>query len=203
MATTFQELKDELASWINHPEAEPVLGTFVALAEADMRRRVRTMQMQKRASLALAAQYVTLPTDWLETIRLSIPGVARIELASEAALSDLRLVSNVAGTPQFYAHTGNALELYPTPGASVTGELVYFAALPALSDASPTNWLLATAPDAYLYGSLTHAVPYLEAAPQAGTWGALYEAAIASLNAARLQAEWSGSGLRLRNRGTG
>jgi hypothetical protein len=201
--STYAELKGAIADWLNRDDIAAVIPSFVALAEADINRTLRDYRMEKRSTATLNGQYSALPTDWLETIRLEMDdGSLRLELASDGALSEMRSARNDAtGKPTHYAHTAGGLELFPTPDAAYEAELIYIAKPPALSDVAPTNWLLTAAPDAYLYGALVQSAPYLKDDARATIWAGLYQSAITNLNAASERARYSGSGLRLRNRG--
>lgn len=200
---TYAELKTSIGDWLNRDDLTAVIPSFIALAEADFNRTLRDNRMQKRSTATLDVQYSALPTDWLETIRLGIIGnSSRLELVSSGALAELRdLRGDLVGKPTHYAHTAGGLELFPTPDISYDAELVYFAKVPALSDAATTNWLLSAAPDVYLYGALTQSAPYLKDDGRATVWSGLYQNAISNLNMASERALYSGSGLRLRNRG--
>ena len=78
--------------------------------------------------------------------------------------------------------------------------MLYRASVPALSDSVTTNWLLTSAPDAYLYGALLQAAPYLSDDNRIGVWGSLYENAITELNADSDKAKHGGSGQRMKIR---
>lgn len=200
---TYTELTAAIADWLNREDLTAVIPSFISLAEADINRNLRDWRMEKRSDASLDAQYSTLPTDWLETIRLNLSGGAsRLELVSDGALADLRAErSDAAGKPTHYAHTAGGLELFPTPDAAYDAELVYFAKVPALSATATTNWLLSAAPDVYLYGALTQSAPYLKDDQRAPLWAGLYQNAITSLNTASERSRYSGAGLRLRIRG--
>lgn len=200
---TYAELKSAIADWLNREDMTSVIPSFIALAEADMNRSLRDYRMEKRSNATLDAQYSALPADWLETIRLHLTDTtSRLELVSEGALADLRAQrGDATGKPTHYAHTAGGLELFPTPDGSYTAELVYVAKVPALSDSNTANWLLSAAPDAYLYGALVQSAPYLKDDQRATVWAGLYQSAINNLNSASELARFSGSGLRLRNRG--
>jgi hypothetical protein len=201
--STYSELKSAVADFLNRDDLTAVIPTFIALTEADINRTLRDYRMEKRSDATLDAQYSALPNDWLETIRLQLVGsTSRLELAPDGALADLRAArGDLVGKPTHYAHTAGGLELYPTPDGEYTAELVYFAKAPALSDTVASNWLLTAAPDAYLYGALTQSAPYLKDDQRAVVWAGLYQNAINNLNSASERARYSGSGLRLRNRG--
>lgn len=201
--TTYSTLKSAVADWLNREDLTSVIPSFIALAEADINRILRDYRMEKRSTALVDTQYSALPADWMETIRIQISGdPSRIELASNAALADMRYSrSDRAGKPTHYAHTAGGLELFPTPDDEYTIEIVYYGRVPVLSDVATTNWLLTAAPDVYLYGALTQSAPYLKDDQRAAVWGALYQNAITSLNSASEQSRHSGTGLRLRTRG--
>lgn len=198
--STFADLKSAVADFVNREDLTAVIPTFVALAEADMARKVRAIAMETRSTATLDAQYSGLPADWLETISLRISGAdQRLTLASLAEIADLRAWNDdEAGQPTHYAHVAGGLELYPTPDDTYTAELVYYAKPTALSTDGSTNWLLTNHPDAYLYGALTHSAPYLKDDARVEIWASLYANAIQSINQASQDAKHSGTGLRLR-----
>ena len=80
-------------------------------------------------------------------------------------------------------------------------ELVYIQKIPALSDTDLTNWVISTAPDVYLYGSLLHSAPYLAEDPRVTVWAQLYGAAVQRLNQESDNSKYSGTGLATRIRG--
>ena len=63
-----------------------------------------------------------------------------------------------------------------------------------------TNEILTNFPDAYLYGSLIHAAPYLQEDKRTTTWAALYQASIDGINSESNQAKFGGNGRRMRVR---
>lgn len=201
--TTYAELKASVADWLNREDLAAAIPSFIALAEADMNRKLQDWRMEVRADASLDARYSALPTDWIETVRLNlISPSARLDLASDGALAEMRFQrGDVAGKPTHYSHTAGSLELFPTPDASYAAELIYIAKIVSLSDAQTTNWLLQAAPDVYLYGALMQAAPYLKDDARIAIWGGLYAEAVTGLNEASERARYSGANLRLRIRG--
>ena len=197
---TFADLKTAVADFLNRDDLTAVVPTFVALCEADLNRKLRTIAQETRSTATLDAQYSDLPDDWLETISIRIDGATtRLVLASLAEISDKRAwSSDEAGRPTHYAHVAGGLELYPTPDDTYTAELLYHAKITALTTDVSTNWVLTNHPDAYLYGSLIHSAPYLKDDPRLAVWASLYSTAIDSINQASQDARYSGTGLRMR-----
>lgn len=199
--STYSELKSAIADFLNREDLTSVIPTFISLAEADFQRRVRHWQMEASTSLSLSSQYTALPSDWVETERLSI-GSDAIELISRAEMLDrAEMVSDTAGQPRYYTLTAGQLEVFPVPDDTYTATLLYTQKIPALSDSQTTNWLLSAAPDLYLYGSLMQSAPYLAEDARTAIWAGLEEKALNDLNLASTRAEYSGSGLRMKVRG--
>lgn len=198
--TTYSQLQTSIANWLDRDDMASVIPDFIALAEKQMEREVRHYKMVERSSGELDSQYSAVPADWLETIRFSISSGDTFKLEM-TTLNDLMTrrqnTRNTSGRPQFYAHVGETFELFPTPDATYTMELVYYQEIPKLSASQTTNWLLGDAPDAYLYGALLQAAPYLGEDERVAVWAQLYAGAIASLNAASDRTKQTSAGMRI------
>jgi len=202
--TNYTELKSSIADFLNRQDLTAVIPTFISLAEAQMARDIRHWQMENRATATLNDQYLTRPADWVETIRFTVlgNGTRPLQFLSTAAMDQRRSNSNdVAGEPRYYSYVEDQFEVWPSPSSSVNTELVYIQKIPALSDTDLTNWVISTAPDVYLYGSLLHSAPYLAEDPRVTVWAQLYGAAVQRLNQESDNSKYSGTGLSTRIRG--
>lgn len=203
MIADYDELKAAIADFLLRDDLTAVIPTFIRLAEARMDREVRHYRQEKRSAATLDAQFSTLPTDFLQPIRLQITDAPTSEVAPISTAQMLQMRedrADRAGRPTHYALTAGSLELFPTPDASYAASLVYFGRITSLSGSNTTNWLLTEAPDAYLYGSLLHSAPYLKDDQRAGIWEGLYKTAVENLMIASGDAKWAGSGLRIKTR---
>lgn len=202
--TTYTELKATIADFLLRDDLTAVIPTFISLAEAQMQRDIRSNKMMTRTTLTLTSQYVNLPSDWVETIRLNIADGTghRLELTSLDDMLQERESNNGAGSgkPSLYAHIGTSIEVYPEPAETYTLDLLYQQKIPALSGSNATNWLLTDAPDVYLYGALLQSAPYLSDDARMQVWGSLYASATAAINSRADEARYSGTGLRMRIR---
>tara|TARA_R100001086_G_C11780231_1_gene243413 strand:- start:99 stop:749 length:651 start_codon:yes stop_codon:yes gene_type:complete len=212
--TTYSELKSTVADMLNRSDLTAIVPTFIALAEAGFTRDpdatpipgIRHWRMQNRATATLSDQYLALPTDWLETVRLHLQGNGTNVLvyADIDTMAQLREDGeDTAGEPQYYNHSEGAIEVYPTPDQDYTAELMYLQRIPALSDSNTSNWLLEYHPDVYLYGALIHSAPYLKDDARIPVWADLYRAAAGALNAQSKRAKTSGSSFRRAVNGLG
>lgn len=202
--STYTELRDTVSSWLEKPEIDQEIPTFIRLAESRIDRELRHWRQVMRTSISLAGQYNSvLPVDFIQPIRLQIltgptGEVAPISNASMLMLRGER--SDLAGTPTNYALTAGQIEVYPTPDATYSASLVYYGRVPALSTVNTTNWLLTEAPDVYLYGSLLHSAPYLKDDSRAMIWEGLFATGLANLITSSEAATYGGSGLRMKTK---
>jgi hypothetical protein len=200
--TNYTQLKSAVADFLNRDDLTAVIPTFIALAESQMEREIRHYRMVQRASGQIDSRYSEIPNGWLETIRFHIAGTeeTRLELTSLDDMMQLREISNYPGKPTHYAHVGTTFEIYPTPDGEYEIQLMYYEAVPRLSDSVTNNWLLEVAPDAYLYGALVQATPYLKDDERLQVWGGLYAGAVRAVNEDNERARFGGSGIRMRIR---
>lgn len=184
---TYSDLQGEVASWLRRADLSAEIPTFVALAEAQMNRRLRVRAMAARLSPSWADEYVDLPADFLAEREVSLTdgSGAKHRLAYLAPEPmDLASLSPSSGRPRFYGLYGGQMRLHPSPDQAYAAELVYLQAIPALSDANPSNWLLAAHPDAYLYGALAQSAPYLKADDRLQVWSSLFLGVLSDIEAA-------------------
>ena len=203
--TNYTGLKASIADFLNRDDLTSVIPDFVALAEAQINRDIRHWKMEARTSGQQdpADEYMQIPADWVETIRLHLTGTGTsvVNLVSRDAMADKRAAQeNAAGTPRMYTHADGQFQLYPTPDATTNFELLYYQKIPSLIT-NTDNWLLLEAPDVYLYGALLHSAPYLAEDARVGVWAQMYAAAVQRLNQTSEDAMFSGSGLTLKVRG--
>jgi len=199
MITDYASLQSDVGDFLNRADLSAQIPTFIQLAEASINRSVRHWEMVKRARATSVGQYLERPDDWVETIRLNVVGKRPLRMLSHIQMADMRgSRQNAVGEAAHYANVGSSFEILPTPSDATEFEVTYYAAIPALSDASTSNWLLDKSPDAYLYGALVHTAPYLQEDPRLTVWGGLYRDVIDGLNREGRRAQHSGSGLARR-----
>jgi len=192
--TTYTELKSAIADFLNRDDLSSAVDTFIDLAEARMQREIRHYKMEETAQLSASSRYTSLPTDFLQPIRIDLDSnKASLEPASREFIQTRRYENDDAtGRPRFYAITDGQLELFPTPGEAMTVNLLYYEKITPLDDSNASNWLLTDAPDAYLYGSLVHTAPYLSDDQRTNTWAALYQSSIDELHLSSERTKWGG-----------
>ncbi len=187
--TTYTELQDAIASFLDRSDLTSIIPTFIAMAEAQINRDVRHWKMESRALATFDEGFETIPTDWVETVRLATASGNEIKRISSGEMLAIR-DSGETGEARVYCFTAGQFEVYPVPDGQA--ELIYLAKVPSLSGTNADNWLLIDAPDVYLYGSLVHSAGYLKDDNRAGLWGGMYAAAVENLNKQSAAARFSG-----------
>lgn len=186
---TFSELKTAITTWaLRTGDTEFVASVpdFITLCEARTNRILRVREMEAVATLTLASGEVALPADYLafrDVTALGYDPVRSLQAVSpDYATNEHPYGGTSGGYPDHFSIAGSTLRTHPSAG---TGDirLRYFAKIPALSDAAPTNWLLTKAPGVYLYGSLLEAAPYMMDDARSQVWGSFYDKAIEDLKA--------------------
>lgn len=203
--TTYAELKTSVGDWLNRTDLATAISDFVSLAEAQIERQLRTRQMIVRAnaSFAAAAEYGTVPDDFLETksIKLDTNPITYLSFQTIDAMDQLSNTTYLSsGKPLYFSIVGSQFRLLPIPDGAYTAELVYYAKLAKLSTTNTTNWLLTQAPDVYLYGSLLQAAPYLQDDARISVWSSLYQAGLEQLQIADDRGSTSGGAILARAR---
>lgn len=200
--TTYAELQTAIGNWLDRTDLTDRAPEFIALAEAGINRDVDHWRGEKRATATIDARFSAVPTDYLRPIRFQISATERpLEPISVQDMHQRRAFDdNASGIPAYYAVVGGEFEFFPSPNSSYTGTLYYRAKVPALSNANTSNWVLANAPDVYLYGSLVHSAPFLVEDERVAMWGALYSQAVQRFNADGDDGRFGGAGKRKRIR---
>lgn len=183
--TNYTELQAAVASWVDLTNLTTTIPDFIALAEAMFNRDLRVPQMEQRDTASISSEYSALPSDFLEAKSLwANNGSSAWELeplSSESMAREAAAVYGTTGAPKFWARVGPEVRYFLAPDQAYTVELTYWQKVPALASNS-TNWLLSLSPNAYLYGSLLQAAPFIRDAEMLGVWRDGYASAISGLN---------------------
>jgi hypothetical protein len=182
--TTYAELQSAIADFLDRQDLTAVIPTFISLAEARIARDVAHWKQERRVTAVFNEQFELIPSDFIEGISLQHVDGGRIMTMAATEMHERQGgVNYVAGRPESVRLTAGQFEIYPTPDGPYNVSLLYRGRIPALSAAAPSNWLLADAPDALLYGALGNAAPYLKDDARLTVWAALYQSAVDALNA--------------------
>lgn len=196
--TTFATLKTDISSYMARSDlTESLKNTFVRIAEAEIRRKVRIGQMETtNTSFSVSSQSTALPTGFvsMRAVTNNTQNQREMEYMSPVRLRSSRIFDEGTGEPSVYTIEGDNIVIAPTPSSgSLT--IVYYKAFDALSADSDTNWLLANGYDVYLYGSLRAASEWAMEPDTENQYAIKFERAVEQINREDRWGRVSGSGL--------
>jgi len=203
----YTSLKVAVASWLMREDLVDQIPTFIQLGEAEINRVLRTKEMMQRSTSVITSQYILLPEGWLKAKNIQRSDGYPLEYLTPPELDKYRWeLSHGRAAPEqgpvYYSLVGDTMELAPAPTADepTTVEMLYYKKVPSLSSSSPSNWLILTYPDIYLYATLIASAPFLMEDDRIATWQGLFEKAVQQANAAAEQARMSGAPMSRRIR---
>ena len=201
--STYTGLKTSLANWLNRSDLTTEIGDdFIKLTEADFNSKLRVRAMIAQVNITVNAETAALPTDFLQIRNFYIlSGQTKTPLVyTTPASMDTTSGTSTTGLPTTFTILGDTLRFSPKPDASYTAIMNYYKKFPALSSTNATNYILASHPAIYLYGSLFHAANFLGGInpQQVQTWQQMYATAMERLELNDREDEYNGSPLQVR-----
>ena len=170
---TYTDLQSAIANWIARADLSATIPDFITLFETVANRRLRLRQQEITTSLTPAGGVATLPSDYLAWRRVTWTGqVAReLEYVHPSYLHAL-YPTLPADIPRLFTIEGSNLTVAPTDNTALTFD--YFQKSPSLSALAlqgfTSNWLLQSAPDIYLFGSLAEAHGFVKDPDSLSLW---------------------------------
>ena len=204
--STFTELKDAIADWLDRSDLTARIPDFITLAEARLNRDLRIRPMEVRSSMETTSgqQYFNLPGGYIQmrNIQLNTNPTAPLEYITPEMLDRL-YGSSTTGKPRAYSLIGDEIQLAPIPDSDYTVEMAFYEKFTPLGDGTSgtvtTNWITKNAPDVILYGSLLEAEPFIKNDERIALWLNAYSSAIKKIQDADARDRHSGSAMRIRN----
>jgi hypothetical protein len=186
--TNLTELYTSIKDWAVRADlSDTLLADFVTLTEGTLNHgsgdvpSLRVRDMETTATVTMTSGTGTLPTDFLEAIKVTDPGdITRdIQYATPDWIDENYPTGQDATYPFFYTIIGDQL-LCP-----IDVSLTYYARIPSLVGDS-MNWLMTKAPSVYLNGALMQYSIYDKDAEKAVGYRGLMLSALAGLQASDL-----------------
>jgi hypothetical protein len=210
--SNYTEIKAAVADWLNRvgqADLEARAGDFILLFESLFDKQdIRHPRSLVRATAPVLGEYTALPVDFVEMQRLRTTGAsstwATHRYVTPEELEDDKAGSDSAGLPHLFTVAGREIQIRPYSGTGeLTLEMLYWGKLAKLSVSTPVNWLLTEAPEAYLFGALTEATPFIRDDERVAMWQGKRDAAVASLREAAERASLTSGTLKPRRRKLG
>lgn len=211
--STYAELVDTVKAYhYRRNDLADAVPVHIRLFEAKANRTLMVRQMETRSYTDVLEEpdepeYISLPSDFqtMRSLRVVTDGErgAPLKFRTHFQLNELRESTTLTGEPLYFTVFGSELELYPEPTYPLRLEMIYRQNIPALTSTNTTNWLLTLAPDAYLYGALMEASPYMREDERIQTWAQGLAAAIQQLNDLSREATYNAGPLTMSRRRRG
>jgi len=188
--STYTELKASIANWLNRSDlTSEISDDFIKLVEADLNAKLRIRQMEQIETITIDSETETVPTGFIAVRSLYILSNGtkyHLNYISPANLISIK-GGSTSGLPRTYTiESDNGVEQFrfaPAPDASYTGQLQFYKAFTPLSSANASNYILASHPAIYLYGTLFHAANFIGGIDQgqSQSWLGMYQTALERL----------------------
>jgi hypothetical protein len=201
--TNYSELVTAIANKMARSDLEDYIPDFVLQSEqvfnhgSEMIDPLRVRDMEVIDDLSPTSNVYTLPDDYLQYRRVTeLGGVRRVLDYMEPVAIDQHYPLRSSGASNHFTIIGNSLFTYPLSTNDV--ELVYYGAIPALTEADDENWLLTKAPSLYLRMSLMFANDFIGDDAETGKNAQMAKALIDGMNRSGMLANYARAGLTLR-----
>ena len=191
-------LKTELSSWLNRSDQTARYDTFIALAESEIRRVLRTKHATVATFDTVAADGEYTIANWDEFCELKevyitapVDSAGPLDPVTAGLLHNNRRLTRAANSrPRLFTIQDSTITLSPIPDDAYTIAIEFEGLLTPLSDSNASNYVLLAYPDVYLYGCLMHAAPYLDDDARIGTWKGFFDQAIEQLEKDQIRNEY-------------
>jgi len=165
--SNYTELQAAIANWMTRGDLTSRIPEFISLCEAKLNRKLRLSQqriVQTTPFVSANNRRVSLPSDCLELLDIQVKLASADDstyispiYATPDMLNKKRLSSG--GTPTHYTRHSQ-IEFNSDVANEHTVRLLYVKKWDIATNS--TNWLLTNFPDAYLYGAMMAAMPYVK-----------------------------------------
>lgn len=157
---TYSELQTAIANWSDRADLTARIPEYITLAESRLNRelRLRVMESDQPLTGVVDSRNIALPSGFIEPLALWLEGAnGRVGLRFVPA----EITSFTAsGQPKYWTVNGTNISFERPCDAAYSFTLRMLQSF-ALSDSSPTNWLLTNHPDAYLLACRLEVGDYL------------------------------------------
>lgn len=196
MATSYSDLKTEIAAWYHRNDLTTYLDTFIDLCEAEMQRKIKLLEFETTGTVTVTAGSGTLPTGFIGARSLNWDGDPKRVLTYVTPDRLETINSRSPSYVSYYTITGDTFKFANDTDGTLN--ITYLARFTPLSDLATSNAILTNHPAAYLYGSLIHAAIYCKDAEGAMGYKTLFQAELDEINKDNQDKKYGGAALQVR-----
>lgn len=200
LITDYASLQTAITDNLARSDLASFAPDFIQMAEnwlnygSDNSEALRCREMEAVTSLPPTAGVCTLPSDYIEYRRVTEEtGVRRPLSFITPDMAEINYPSRSSGLGEKFTIIGSSLYTFPLVSNNV--ELVYYQALPALSDSNTSNWLLEKSPSTYLRAALVQAAEFIKNDEEAAKQAQMARSLIAGLNKSDQMGKYARAGV--------
>jgi hypothetical protein len=153
----YDDLQNEILNWMDREEDAAAIARvpkWILFAESWFNRELRTPEMEQSYTFTADAEDMPLPSDYLAMRAIYQETEPDLPLNGMSPDQLRRDFGGYSGTPQAYAIVGGGIRFAPVPERELLYTMDYFGRIENLSVTAPSNWVLQTAPELYLFAAL-------------------------------------------------
>lgn len=182
MISSYSDLQSSIATWMKRTDLAALIPDFIALAETRIKTMVDPRMYETTVDLVCtpSSDTIALPADFKSPIALWIADINPIEQLTQKLVQSLPF-NNVPNRPLYWAIDGSSIRFHCPANAAYPIRFRYQQAF-NLSNANPSNYLLATYPNVYLFSCLVEANTYVQNKDEAAVWDQRFRDAVTECN---------------------
>jgi hypothetical protein len=196
---TYSDLQAAVTNWSARSDLASRIPEGIALAEAKINRRLRTLDMvTQNTSFSITGEYVATPTNFggVKTFYLNTDPKIALEYMADEEMTEV--FASGTGQPFHYNVQGANFRFGPPPDATYSSTLVYWLKVPALSSGNTTNWLLTSHPDCYLYLTNAEMSAFAQDWDAAQKWETMGYQILEEIAGQSAKDQWGGTSMAVR-----
>ncbi len=200
---TYAELQVAAADYLHRTDLATKMPGFVTLAEASLFRELASLKpTDTEITGTTSGGLIPIPADLASIVKLSVTYAG-----TESELpyrNDPSIYAAGGDVPSGYDIQGDSIRLLPAAGTGYGYTLYYTPKLVPLSDSVTSNWLLANAPDLYMYAVALEGARHVRNAPVVALLGPMVAGLLDSVQrSSERTGQPTRGGLQIRARGVG
>ena len=189
MSLTYTTLQTQVhTNYLKRPDLVSITPSLITMAENEINRRLRPLQMEEITSFTLG---IGDNTKSLTAISASIDSVIRVWKTVNNVFEEIvyldplqflgqRQIAGNPGQPNYYTIQGGSTMYFERTADQAYTIYVHISKKFALAT-DTTNWLSENHEDAYLFGTLAQAEPYMKNDKRIVVWRTLFEAVLSQI----------------------
>lgn len=195
---SYDDIRTGVQNWLfDRPDLASMCPDFISLFEGDMNRTTRTRHQLTNVTLTPDVDgKADIPEDYLEFRQVTALTNPRRPLSLVApSYMDAAVPYPAQNCPAFFTIDGSTITIKPYTTGGV--EFIYYAKIPSLGDAMPSNWLLQRYPNLYLFGACKYAALYIGDQERLSTMGQAFAGQLQAFLDDEKRASYSRASMRI------